>query len=254
PPLPPPGTTPSLPPPGALPPAATPTPGRPGAGGLTAPGAGTDRAPSELEARLDRAREEDSGRGLKWFYVDVEGGYQYLDFDAFGADDSELTADLLDTGASGGFVGVGAGLTLARILTFGPRFRAGFFENGSIFTVGGEVGLRIPIGLVEPHVSLGGGYAAVGGLGGPLEGVIEAADIQGGYGRVGGGLDFWLGRYVTAGFGASWAVLGLQRGPVGSDRIASLDGLTPGRRRILETDGTGIGSSVSVVGRIGLQF
>jgi len=250
---PPPTGTPSTPSPGTPAPPAQPSPA---AGGLSAPAPMPEPEPSETEQLLDDAKEEDSERGLKWVYIDVEGGYQYVDLNTFEADESSLTVGFVKSNSSGGFVGAGAGLTLGRIFTLGPRFRVGFFDNWQLFNVGGDIGFRIPIGLVEPHFSLGGGYAAVGSLKGALDGVRDAISIRGGYGRVGGGLDFWLGNYVTLGLGASWEFMGLARPGVSLDRLdpQTTNDLTEARRRVLEAEGSGYGSTISMLGRLGVQF
>ncbi len=262
-PMPPPGTPPGTPAPGTLP--GTPAPGTmpapapasgPTAGGLTAPDPMPDPEPDETDQQLDDAKEEDSGRGLKWIYIDVEGGYQYVDLNTFEADESTLTVGFVKTNSSGGFVGVGAGLTLGRIFTVGPRFRAGFFDDWQIFTVGGDIGFRIPIGLVEPHFSLGGGYAGLGSLSDALGGVSDAINIRGGYGRVGGGLDFWLGNYVTLGLGASWEFMGLVRPGVDPASLnpETTSDLSEARRNILAAEGSGYGSTISALARLGVQF
>jgi hypothetical protein len=246
------------PPPGMPPPQAAPPPAPgPSAGGLIAPepiDPREERTPSETEKRLDAAKEEDSGRGLSWFYLDAEGGFQHVGLETFDVDTSNLTAGLMKTEANGGFVGAGVGLQLF-ILTVGPRFRAAFFDDFQIFSVGGELGLRFPIGFLEPHFELGGGYAALGSLGGALAGVSDAVAIRGGYGRVSGGLDVYPVKVLSVGLGASWEFMGLARPGLSLDDgdPASRE-LDDGQRAALAAEGSGFGSAVSIFAKLGLHL
>src|SRR5262245_32634100 len=56
------------------------------AGGLRPP-APVAPQPGESETlqKLERAEREDAGRGLEFFWVDVEGGYGYMDLQALAA-------------------------------------------------------------------------------------------------------------------------------------------------------------------------
>ena len=81
--------------------------------------------------------------------------------------------------------GIGAGVRFL-VLTLGPRARFGLLDNFDVITVGGELGLRPPFGIFEPHLDLGGGYASVSQLESPTRGRELSAD--GGYARVSGRL------------------------------------------------------------------
>jgi hypothetical protein len=231
-------------------------PNLPSTGGLTAP------PPLEEEAadpRLQGAAPSeaaDSGRGLTWFWLDAEGGFQHLGLETFDVDKSNLTAGLVPTEASGAFVGAGLGVQLL-FLRIGPRGRIGFFDDWRMYSVGGEIGLRLPLGFLEPHAELGGGYVAFGSLAdSPFDVLADKAQIHGGYGRVGGGLDFYLGKVFSLGPFASWEFMGLKRPGVAlSDLDPSRVGsLSDAQKTAASLEGSGYGSSVSVGGRVGLNF
>ncbi|MCA9622711.1 MAG: hypothetical protein KC731_27010, partial [Myxococcales bacterium] len=211
---------------------------------------------TETEKRLDESEEDDAERGLSWFYVDVEGGYQHVGLETFEVDRSNLTGGLVPATADGGFVGVGLGAQLLWF-TIGPRFRVGFFPNWQMFSIGGELGFRIPIGIFEPHFALGGGFVALGSLGGALEANADAIDIAGPYGRVSGGLDFFLADVFSIGPVVSWEFMGLTRPgvPLSADAAAACES-DPNAARdcALAAEGSGIGSAVSIGARVGLHF
>ena len=274
-PPPPPGTPP--PPPGTLPPAPgqppqpyeppppAPQPSGPSAGGLYAPPPVDAQAPppNETEQDLDESKEDDSERGLTWFWIDVEGGFQHVGLETFDVDESNLTGGLVSTEASGGFVGAGLGAQLL-FLRLGPRFRVGFFPDWQMFSIGGELGFRIPIGILDLHVDLGGGYTALGSVGGALTAQADAVTISGPYFRVGGGLDFFIGDIVSLGPFAHWEIMGLTRPGVDpADIQAAQSGDPPpecetdpdaARECALTAEGSGVGTAVTIGLKLGLNF
>ncbi len=245
------------PPPGAPPPPPPPAPEGPSAGGLTAPPPIDTTADSrgETERDLDEAEEEDSGRGLTWFYVNAQGGFQHVGLETFAVDESNLTAGLATTEASGGFYGVGLGAQLL-FLRIGPRFRHGFFPDWQMFSIGGELGIRIPIKFMDLHFDLGGGYVALGSLGGALASQSDAIDVNGGYGRIGGGLDFFIGEIFSVGPFVSWEFMGLTRPGVDPTEVPDECESDPDAARecALAREGSGFGSAITVGGMLGLNF
>ena len=247
--------------PGAPPSAAPNEPPRqlPSAGGLTAPGPiPEEQAPAKntTELELEESSEGDSGRGLSWFWIDVDGGFQHVGLETFSVNKSNLTAGLVKSEASGSYVGAGLGLQLM-FLRIGPRARVGFFDDWQLFSVGGEVGLRLPLGFLEPHIDLGGGYVALGSMsGGGLAAISKNARVSGAYGRIGGGLDIFLGSVFSVGPFASWEFMGLTRPGVS---LADLDpsavtSLSEAENTAAAAEGSGYGSTVTVGARAGLSF
>ncbi len=217
----------------------------------------TQRPPGQTEQALDDAKEEDSERGLSWFYIDVEGGFQHVGLQTFEVEEETLTAGFVESSASGGYVGGGLGLRLV-IVTLGPRFRVGFFDNWQLFSIGGEVGLRIPLGSVEPAFSIGAGYSALGSFSGVVQGVNDSINISGFDIRVAGMLDFFVTPVFSIGAGASWEFLGLTRPGVDISSLSNQEQqdleADEARQKVLEAEGSGYGSAVSITGRLGLHF
>ncbi len=246
----------------AAPPAPYPTPppaAPPSAGGLQAPppiDANQAETGNPQEAELEQSEEDDSGRGLTWFWIEAEGGFQYVGLETFEVDQSKLTAGFVPTEASGGYVGAGLGVRLF-FLTLGPRGRIGFFENWQLYSVGGELGFRFQLGILEPHFELGGGYAALGSLSNALGGVTGAADVTGAYGRIGGGLDFLIGSVFNLGLGASWEFMGLTRPGLALDAINAqpeAQSLDDAQKQALAAEGSGFGSAITISAKVGLHF
>jgi hypothetical protein len=254
---------PGQPPAGSGQPAATDPYGQPvTAGGLSAPPpmdpnatAPPAAAPGETEQQLDQAEEEDSGRGLTWFWLDLEGGYQYVGLETFTVDTESLSAGFEKSDASGGYVGAGLGVQLL-ILRIGPRFRVGFFREWQLYSIDGEVGFRIPIGSIEPHVEVAAGYSALGSFAGVLSDVPDSVRIDGFNVRLGGGLDFFPSKYLSLGGVFSWEVLGMTRPGVDVTALRA-NAQTDAERAqadLLAAEGSGYGTSITIGGRLGLHF
>ncbi len=244
-------------PPGAQP-APPPDPQLPSAGGLTAPPPiPEEKLPKkgETKEKLDASKEKDSGRGLSWFWIDVEGGFEHVGLETFAVDKSNLTAGIVPSTASGGFVGAGLGLQLV-FFRIGPRGRIGFFKDWQLFSIGGEIGFRIPLGFLEPHIDLGGGYIALGNFNEGLSALSGATSIRGGYGRIGGGLDFYIGKVFSIGPAASWEFMGLTRPGVSLSDLTNpqATSLNDAQRQAAAAEGSGYGSAVSVGAQAGLSF
>jgi len=210
---------------------------------------------TQAKKDLDESEEDDAERGLTWFWIDAEGGFQHVGLETFEVDQSNLTAGFIPTEASGGFIGAGIGARLL-FLTLGPRGRIGFYSDWQLLSVGGELGFRIPLGILEPHFELGGGYAALGNVGGALSGVADSINIDGAYGRISGGLDFFIGSVLSIGGAASWEFMGLTRPGVSPSDLSQQQAtdLDEAQQQALEAEGSGYGSAVSIGGKLGLHF
>ena len=225
------------------------------AGGLTPPPSTTTAppppvgAPNQTEKDLDKAQKEDSKRGLEWFWLNVEGGFSYVDMRTFVVDDKDFTAGFLPTQSIGGVVGAGLGVRLI-FLTIGARGRVGFYDPWNMFTVGGEIGIHIPLGKLEPHFELGGGYAALGNVNGLLQGSTDAISISGGYGRLSAGLDIFATPWLSIGFLASGDLLALVRPGLSAAQIAAIKA-DPKLNDIQRAAADGFGTEGSSLGLAG---
>lgn len=239
-------------------PAPPPSAARPKAGGLTAPGAlpsGHRAGKSATQKSLDEAAEKEGDRSLTWFWIDVEGGVQHVGLETFEVDTANLTAGFSSSTATGPYVGAGLGVQLV-FLRLGPRFRIGFFDDWNMVSIGGELGLRFPLGPLEPHFELGAGYTALGSYADGLSVLPSDTSISGFNARVGGGLDFLLGSIFSLGVAASWEFMGLTRPGVALSDLdpAAVQSLDGAQQQALQAEGSAYGSAVTVGGRIGLNF
>jgi hypothetical protein len=168
-------------------------------GGLAPPpaieGEGVPPDASTTEQDLERAEREDAGRGLTFFWINGEAGFEVLGLQTFHSNDL-VDAQLVKSTQNGLVFGGGLGVRLI-FITLGGRFRIGTFEDWQLWTLNAEAGLRIPLGALEPYFTFGGGYAALGSFdtqsfGGAL-GTSEGLDISGFNLRGGVGLDYFVG-------------------------------------------------------------
>ncbi|KYF93543.1 hypothetical protein BE18_14620, partial [Sorangium cellulosum] len=210
------------------------------------------------ERRLDDAKKEDSGRGLELIWLNVEGGYENVGLQTFNIDEEELTAGFISSSANGGVLGAGAGVRLL-YFTLGARGRVGFFDDWQLFTLGGEVGLHLPLGRLDPHVDLGFGYAGLGSFKSAVRGAADAIAIRGVYGRISGGLDLYLSPVFSIGANASWELLALTRPGLSTaqiDRIKGEAAATPQQAKadLLAAEGSSVGSALALTAVAGLHF
>ncbi len=188
------------------------------------------------EEELDRAKKNDSGRGLSWFWLEAEGGYEHIDLTTFDGG-SAFTGGSISESSDGGAVSAGIGAQLV-FLTLGARARFGFFDQYRLGRIGGEVGLRLPLGRLEPRFDLGAGYAALG----TFDGVApDDFAVGGAYARAGAGLDFFPVELMSIGAHATFDVLALTR--AASSNVLSL-----------ATEESSVGSTFAIQLAAGLHF
>jgi hypothetical protein len=209
---------------------------------------------------LDQAKRDDAGRRLEWVWSDVQGGFEQLGMQTLNGGARSFVAGFVDTSSSGGCVSVGAGARLL-FFTFLLRGRLGVFDSGLLYRIGGEAGLHIPLGNVEPHLALGLGYAAMGGLHDTVGGAAaQAIAIRGFYTRVTAGLDYYVTPIFSVGADLSTELLGLTRPALTAAEVQNVKD-SPGvgasfksNADLLAGAGTGWGGTVAVVGALGLHF
>lgn len=220
------------------------------AGGLAPPsGSSTDQESAQTEQKLDDADKKDSGRGLEWFYLNAEAGFEHLGLQTF---KTGLLVDpkIVSTTQTGGLIGAGLGLRLV-FITIGPRFRVGLFSDYQVWTLDAEVGLRIPLGNVEPYLNLSGGYASMGAfsaqnIGGPTSGDVS---ITGYNIRAGGGLDIYVTPVFSIGAGLTGEMLGLTRPGVSVSKLGASAG-----SNLYAASGSSVGFGLTGTAVFGLHF
>ena len=111
--------------------------------------------------------------------------------------------------------------------------------------MGPEIGIHIPIGNLEPHLEVGGGYAAMGSFKGTVSGAGDAIHVRGFDARIGAGLDYFITPVLSVGAGASWEFLGLTRPGVDAatiNRLGNETTVTTAQADALAANGTSYGS------------
>lgn len=209
--------------------------------------------PTPTEKELARADREDSGRGLEFVWLNVEGGIQHFGLQTF-HENRLVDSEVVKSTQTGPTFGAGAGVRLI-FLTAGARFRFASFSAWKLWTLGAEFGFRIPLGSLEPYFTFGGGYAALGSFdssAGLAAAGIEAQDLSArGFNlRGGAGFDYYFGHTLSVGANLSGDLLFLSRGKV----TTQPQGTPPDLAVLYAEDGSSIGGGVALTGLIGLHF
>lgn len=182
-------------------------------------------APRDTDAAVRK------GRLTEILYLNVEAGAEYVSLQSLHLDD-ELLPSTVRTAGIGPAFGVGAGLRFV-LITLGPRFRFANLPDYDLWSLGGELGLRVPIVAFEPWLSLGGGFAKVGRL------QDQRVRVSGYDVRLGLGLDYYFDKHWSLGFAGSGEVLGLTRPGVNlNESSGSL------QEDLLKLDGSSVGLAI----------
>ena len=158
----------------------------------------------------DRGRAPDATEGddnPQWVWLQTEVGAAQAGLQSFLVDEGQRSAGFNSVSASGPIMGAGAGLRLM-VVTLGGRARLALLDRFDVATAGGELGVRVPISVFEPHLDLGFGYAALSDFS-SADGAQRDIEADGLYARIGGGLDVHVTRAVTLGGSVSWEILGV---------------------------------------------
>jgi hypothetical protein len=233
---------------------AAPTPSNLESGGLRPPEA-VDAAPEtppnaaerSPEKELEKADQEDSGRGLEWVWLNAEIGGQHLGLETFKGD-KLVDPQLVKTTQTGLLYGAGAGIRIL-VFTVGARFRLGTFSSWQLWTLGLEGGFHIPIGKLEPHFTVGAGYASLGSFSSDAP-ASSKADVKGFNARLGAGLDYYLSNTFSLGANLTGDMYFLSRSKV-SGASASTSG---NEATVYVKDGSSIGAGLSLTAVVGLHF
>lgn len=209
---------------------------------------------------LDAAKREDSGRRLEWVWADVNGGFEQLGLQTLNGGDQGFVGGLVKTSSSGGVVGAAAGARFL-YLTLLLRARVGVFDSGQLYRVGPEVGFHVPMGRLEPHASLGLGFAAMGNLHDTVGGAAAAAmALRGFYTRLSAGVDYFPTPAFSLGVGVSSDLMVLVRPSLTQAQVMQIQsspGITAAQKSgaaLLTQTGTGVGGTVAATAMAGLHF
>jgi hypothetical protein len=220
-------------------------------------------APSQTEQELAEADRKDSGRGLEFFWINVEAGLEQVGLETFDAN-NVVDAEFVETKHFGPSFGAGLGVRLL-FLTIGPRVRLGRFGSFDLWTFNAQLGFHVPIGIVEPYFTFGGGYAMLTSLGNTSQNSAVSLDevsIRGWNARTGFGMDVYLTPVVSVGGHLTGELLGLTRpgvSPADLQRAATSSPTTEqeavaAAEQIYEADGSSYGGAVTLSAVVGLHF
>ncbi len=221
-------------------------------GGLAPPPKDTGPPPpppsqaGPTQMALEAAGEQDSGRGLEFVYFDVEGGFEFAALDAI-TKSGTLVPDSSKTSAPGGLVGVGAGLRLL-YFTVGPHFRFDHASDWDLWTLNLDLGWRVPLGRLEPHGHIGGGYAKLGHSADNLLGAARGVSVTGFDFRLGAGVDYYAANVFSIGATLDVELLRLARSAV------VLQPTDPAGAAAFGSSASSLGVAVTAAAVVGLHF
>ncbi len=226
------------------------------AGGLAPPPVQQNQSAGseQTEQSLEKAEKEDSGRGLEFLWLNAEVGYENLGLQTFKANNL-VDAGVVKTTQNGLLYGGGIGARLV-FITLGARFRLGNFSEFQMWTLDAELGLRIPLGDLEPYFTFAGGYASMGSFNASNIGQdfnsagvsITGYNLRGGF-----GLDYYLSPAFSLGANLTGEMLVLTRPGVDPSKLQS-GGASNAASDVYKADGSSIGAAVAITAVAGLHF
>jgi hypothetical protein len=206
-----------------------------------------DPESAQTEEKLQQAEEEDAGRGLEFFWINAEVGGEHLGLETFKANNI-VDAGVVETSQTGLVYGGGLGVRLL-FITIGARFRLADFSAWQLWTLNGEVGLRFPLGDIEPYFTLGAGYASLGAFGtGNLGGGLNSEN--GG----GGGIDWYVTPVFSIGASLTAEMIGLTRPGVDPSLLMGTGAPGGAEGQVYLADGSSLGFGVTLTAVLGLHF
>jgi hypothetical protein len=229
----------------------------------------TERAPQDEGRGARPARERREARVSAWqgpmsqlVWIDAQTGIESVELQTFIADFDTVSAGFLPTSGVGPTATLGAGLRFG-FVTLGARGRVASFEDGGtvgswqIWTLDGELGIRVPLYRLEPHVVLAAGYSSFGGLGTAIRGLQQGLDVHGIDMRIGGGVDYWITHHVSLGLDVNGGLLAVARPGVSVRDLATakqIGTLNDAKARVLEASGASVGTTLALTGALGVHF
>jgi hypothetical protein len=220
-------------------------------------------APVRAEEAPPKSEKIDPKKEFLWF--DAEAGIQSANLSTFNQNFREFSVGFLPRSGTGPTVGGAVGIRLV-FLTLGARGRVARFEDGdparnvsswTMSSLDGEVGLRVPLGRVEPYMTLAAGYTTFGGFGEAVRGARSGLNVNGFNARAGFGLDYYFTRTISIGGLATAEVLGLSRPGVPLREVTALptsQSVDTAATRFLLANGSTWGTSLGLTGGLKLHF
>jgi hypothetical protein len=126
-----------------------------------------------------------------------------------------------------------------------------------LWTLDGEATIRVWSGRIEPYLLLGFGYTTVGGLDDAVQGLHQGLDVDGANARMGVGLNLRLTPTFSLDGRLAGELLAVSRRGVPVRDLAEpmeVGTLNEARARILQGDGSSLGTAVSLTVGPAVQF
>jgi hypothetical protein len=216
------------------------------AGGLEVPDSfhPADEQGDEVTRELEEADRRDSQRGLEFAWLVGDVGLGVLD--AAGLDRGQLLAPGDPSGGVGVAYGGGLGV---RLLYFTLGARLAGSDVGTLRTLGGggELGMKLPLGNLEPLLVLDLGYVSVAGLA-AAQTLNGLSDVDGLSLNVGAGVDYYLSDHFSLGASARFGAMFLGRPP--QDPANFVGEMDP----VYAVDANATGTSFALALRIGFHL
>lgn len=220
---------------------------------------------AQAAARGEAAPEHWAGPTSQHLWIDAQAGVESVNLQTFNADFDSVSVGLLPTSGVGPAVSVGAGVRLV-FLTLGVRGHVASFQDDSptstvgawqIWSLDGELGLRAPLGRVEPHGAVAAGYASFGGFGSAVRGLSSGLDVHGWDGRLDGGVDYWVTHALSVGVDLSGGLLAIVRPGISARDLATpqeVGTINEAKARVLEANGSSVGWMFEATLDLGVHF
>jgi hypothetical protein len=141
-------------------------------------------------------------------------------------------------------------------MTLGARLRLSEVGDFRLWTLGGELGLHLPMGALEPSFTFGVGYAALGtpssdGL--PSGFDADQIDVSGVDARLAANLDYYLNPLLSVGARGTFEALAMWRSGTPQPAAALPDAPLPATS-VYSLDGSGVGFGITLSLAAGLHF
>jgi hypothetical protein len=177
----------------------------------------------------DEEEEDEDSWGV--FYLQALGGYSFANVVQFSQEN--FVPEATELSGSGLFGGVGAGFRIYWI-TLGAQATLASYFGFELGTVGLDVGLHLPIPVVQPYLRVGIGYAWMGDAD-YSDPMLSRTDVYGYAIDAGLGLDIKLARFLSLGAGFDVAFLNMTRQALTDGNVTGVD---------IQEDGDAVGLQI----------
>jgi hypothetical protein len=126
-----------------------------------------------------------------------------------------------------------------------------------VWTLDAELGLRIPLGRIEPHVAFSGGYSSFGGIDTAIRGLQDGLDVHGADAGLALGVDWWLSRAISFDVDLQGQALAVAREGVSLRDLAAakdVGTIDDAKARVLEANRSSWALAAALTAGLGAHF